>query len=217
MGSIWGVAHRRGVRPDVTSYLDNYQPWGYQLNDLYMYIGALLDHHDDLPAGRLLPSRRRKREFTTRDLRGITSTNGGHLDETRPLRGDQKRERRPAPSWSSTCENVTLRFGGVVSLRDVSLEMRRGEILAVIGPERRRQDVALQLPDRRLRTPRGTTSTSRSHGATISVIGKKTHRIARAGVSRTFQASRLFSALTVFENVKIGAEITGASASWAHS
>ena len=31
-------------------------------------------------------------------------------------------------------EHLTLRFGGVVSLRDVSIEMRRGEILAVIGP-----------------------------------------------------------------------------------
>src|ERR1700691_1871946 len=31
-------------------------------------------------------------------------------------------------------EHLTLRFGGVVSLRDVSFEMRRGEILAVIGP-----------------------------------------------------------------------------------
>ena len=31
-------------------------------------------------------------------------------------------------------QQVTLRFGGVVSLRDVSLAMRRGEILAVIGP-----------------------------------------------------------------------------------
>jgi branched-chain amino acid transport system ATP-binding protein len=31
-------------------------------------------------------------------------------------------------------QNVTLRFGGVVSLNDVSLQMYRGEILAVIGP-----------------------------------------------------------------------------------
>ena len=42
-------------------------------------------------------------------------------------------------------QQVTLRFGGVVSLRDVSPAMRRGEILAVIGPERRGKDVAVQL------------------------------------------------------------------------
>jgi len=38
------------------------------------------------------------------------------------------------PDLIIRAEQLTLRFGGVVSLRDVSFEMRRGEILAVIGP-----------------------------------------------------------------------------------
>jgi branched-chain amino acid transport system permease protein len=63
MGSIWGVAIGAIVLQTVTSYLDNYQPWGYQINDLYMYIGALLIIMMIFRPAGLLPSRRRRREF----------------------------------------------------------------------------------------------------------------------------------------------------------
>lgn len=101
---------------------------------------------------------------------------------------------------------ITLRFGGVVSLRDVSLEMRRGEILAVIGPNGAGKTSLFNSLTGVYQPQEGEITFAPSTGPHISVIGKKAHRIARAGVSRTFQASRLFSALTVFENVKIGAE-----------
>jgi len=63
MGSIWGVALGAIVIQTATSYLDNYQPWGYQINDLYMYIGALLIIMMIFRPAGLLPSRRRRREF----------------------------------------------------------------------------------------------------------------------------------------------------------
>jgi branched-chain amino acid transport system ATP-binding protein len=106
-------------------------------------------------------------------------------------------------------KNVTLRFGGVVSLRDVSLHMNRGEILAVIGPNGAGKTSLFNSLTGVYEPQEGHIDFTDRHGRTISVIGKKTHRIARAGVSRTFQASRVFSALTVFENVKIGAEDHG--------
>ncbi len=105
-----------------------------------------------------------------------------------------------------TVENVTLRFGGVVSLRDVSLEMRRGEILAVIGPNGAGKTSLFNSVTGVYQPQEGKITFSSQKAPPLSVIGKKTHRIARAGVTRTFQASRLFSALTVFENAKIGAE-----------
>jgi branched-chain amino acid transport system permease protein len=82
MGSIWGVAIGAIIVQTVTSYLDNYQPWGYQLNDLYMYIGALLIIMMIFRPAGILPSRRRQREF-----RGYETANEGHLDEV--LSGDQ--------------------------------------------------------------------------------------------------------------------------------
>ena len=45
-------------------------------------------------------------------------------------------------------ENVSLGFGGVKALSDVSFDIRKGEIRAIIGPERRRQDVDAELHQR---------------------------------------------------------------------
>lgn len=82
MGSIWGVAIGAIIVQTVTSYLDNYQPWGYQLNDLYMYIGALLIIMMIFRPAGILPSRRRQRE-----IREYEVDHEGHLDEV--LTGDE--------------------------------------------------------------------------------------------------------------------------------
>jgi branched-chain amino acid transport system ATP-binding protein len=103
-------------------------------------------------------------------------------------------------------EHLTLRFGGVVSLRDVSIEMRRGEILAVIGPNGAGKTSLFNSLTGVYQPQEGSITFMARDAPPLSVIGKKTHKIAQAGVSRTFQASRLFSALNVFENIKIGAE-----------
>jgi branched-chain amino acid transport system ATP-binding protein len=103
-------------------------------------------------------------------------------------------------------ETLTLRFGGVVSLRDVSLEMRRGEILAVIGPNGAGKTSLFNSLTGVYQPQEGTITFNARDAAPLSVIGKKAYQIAQAGVSRTFQASRLFNALNVFENIKIGAE-----------
>jgi branched-chain amino acid transport system ATP-binding protein len=103
-------------------------------------------------------------------------------------------------------EHLTLRFGGVVSLRDVTIEMRRGEILAVIGPNGAGKTSLFNSLTGVYQPQEGVITFTGSDAAPLSVIGKKAYQVAQAGVSRTFQASRLFSALSVYENVKIGAE-----------
>src|SRR3978361_619672 len=103
--------------------------------------------------------------------------------------------------------HVTLRFGGVVSLNDVTLQMFRGEILAVIGPNGAGKTslfnslTGVYSPQEGRITLRG-----RSGSAPVSVIGKKTPIINLLGVARTFQNIRLFPALTAIENVKVGIE-----------
>jgi len=104
-------------------------------------------------------------------------------------------------------KNVTLRFGGVVSLDDVSLQMRRGEILAVIGPNGAGK-TSLFNALTGVYTPQQGEVTLVGHpgAAPVSVLGKKTDAINHLGVARTFQNIRLFPALTALENVKVGVE-----------
>ncbi|MEO3935476.1 ABC transporter ATP-binding protein [Dermatophilaceae bacterium Soc4.6] len=103
--------------------------------------------------------------------------------------------------------NVTLRFGGVTSINDVSLQMLRGEILAVIGPNGAGKTSLFNSLTGVYTPQEGTiTLAGRAGDAPQSVLGKKTHVINHMGVARTFQNIRLFPALTAMENVKIGIE-----------
>jgi branched-chain amino acid transport system ATP-binding protein len=103
--------------------------------------------------------------------------------------------------------NVTLRFGGVTSLDDVSLEMRRGEILAVIGPNGAGKTSLFNSLTGVYTPQEGEILVAARPGDDpVSVVGKKTHLVNHLGVARTFQNIRLFPALTALENVKVGVE-----------
>ncbi len=103
--------------------------------------------------------------------------------------------------------HVTLRFGGVTSLNDVSLQMRRGEILAVIGPNGAGKTSLFNSLTGVYSPQEGTiTARARAGSEPVSVIGKPTHLVNHLGVARTFQNIRLFPALTALENVKVGVE-----------
>jgi len=102
--------------------------------------------------------------------------------------------------------HVTLRFGGVTSLSDVTLEQRRGEILAVIGPNGAGKTSLFNCLSG-VYHPEAGSITYRGEGeGPTEVVGMPPHRVNRLGIARTFQTSRLFNALTAFENVKIGVE-----------
>jgi branched-chain amino acid transport system ATP-binding protein len=104
-------------------------------------------------------------------------------------------------------DGVTLRFGGVTSLNDVSLQMYRGEILAVIGPNGAgKTSLFNSLTGVYVPQEGDVRLAAREGDPPRSVLGRKTHEINRLGVARTFQNIRLFPALTALENVKIGVE-----------
>jgi|tagenome__1003787_1003787.scaffolds.fasta_scaffold20961964_2 branched-chain amino acid transport system ATP-binding protein len=118
-------------------------------------------------------------------------------------------EAAPAPAADLVFDvrGITLRFGGVTSLDDVSLQMRRGEILAVIGPNGAGKTSLFNSLTGVYTPQEGQILLAARPGATpVSVIGKKTHVVNRMGVARTFQNIRLFPALTALENVKVGIE-----------
>ena len=113
----------------------------------------------------------------------------------------------PAHDVVFDVEHVTLRFGGVVSLNDVSMQMHRGEILAVIGPNGAGKTSLFNVLTGVYTPQEGSVLLSgRAGDPAVSVLGKKTHVINHLGVARTFQNIRLFPALTALENVKIAIE-----------
>src|SRR6195952_3849398 len=104
-------------------------------------------------------------------------------------------------------KDVTLRFGGVTSLNNISLQMHRGEILAVIGPNGAGKTSLFNSLTGVYTPQEGTITLAARKGDTLtSVLGQKTHVINHMGVARTFQNIRLFPALTALENVKVGVE-----------
>lgn len=98
-------------------------------------------------------------------------------------------------------EHVTMQFGGVVAVDDLSMEVNEGEIVALIGPNGAGKTTVFNLLTKVYQPTKGT----------ILLDGKDTHgmntmQVNKAGIARTFQNIRLFNAMSVEDNVKTGME-----------
>ena len=102
--------------------------------------------------------------------------------------------------------NITLRFGGLTSLNDVSLTQTRGEVLSVIGPNGAGKTSLFNCLTGVYTPQEGEVRFFPDGGAAKTVLGRKPYQVNRLGIARTFQNIRLFNALTALENVKIGIE-----------
>ncbi|HBG07452.1 MAG: ABC transporter ATP-binding protein [Geobacteraceae bacterium GWC2_58_44] len=101
-------------------------------------------------------------------------------------------------------EEVTVRFGGLVAVDKVNLTVEKGEILALIGPNGAGKSTVFNLITGIYPPTEGKISFMDR-----SIAGKTPYHIAAAGIGRTFQNIRLFTQLTVLENVLIGAHTRG--------
>ena len=98
-------------------------------------------------------------------------------------------------------DSLTLRFGGLVALDDVSFHINQGEILGLIGPNGAGKTTCFNAVTG---VYRPTSGDIRFNGA--SLVGKKRFEITKLGVARTFQNIRLFPTMTALENVLVGAD-----------
>ena len=106
-----------------------------------------------------------------------------------------------APTSILEVDGVTLQFGGLVALDDVSFEIAEGEILGLIGPNGAGKTTCFNAVTGVYRPTRGDI---RFNGT--SITSKKRFEITKLGVARTFQNIRLFRQMTALENVLVGAD-----------
>ncbi|WP_297721964.1 ABC transporter ATP-binding protein [Intestinimonas sp.] len=119
-------------------------------------------------------------------------------------------------------EDVTMQFGGVVAVNNLSLEVNRGEIVALIGPNGAGKTTAFNCITGVYEPTNGRVSLAgevivenhpqgkmktmyqgENSGKYTGVVRLTPDQITQKGIARTFQNIRLFGALTVFENVLV--------------
>lgn len=98
-----------------------------------------------------------------------------------------------------TVSGLTKRFGGLMALQDVSLEVGPGSVRGVIGPNGAGKSTLFNLITGIYRPTAG-----RVVLAGADITGRASHRVARLGVTRTFQSIQLSPELTALENVAVG-------------
>jgi branched-chain amino acid transport system ATP-binding protein len=97
-------------------------------------------------------------------------------------------------------EKVTKYFGGLAAVKEVDLEVRRGEIFGLIGPNGAGKTTLFNLISGVYRADSGTIE---FQGKGFSGV-RRPHQVCRLGIGRTFQVVKPFGNLTALENVMIG-------------
>jgi len=100
-------------------------------------------------------------------------------------------------------QRVTRRFGGVVALDEVALQVERGETVGLIGPNGAGKTTLFNCITGLLRPTAGRVCFGAE--APVPLAGLPPHAIVERGIARTFQNIRLFGGMSVFDNVAIGA------------
>ena len=101
------------------------------------------------------------------------------------------------PNARLSVREITARFGGLTALDQVSFDVAAGEIVGLIGPNGAGKTTLFNI----------VCGLSRAKSGTVLLDGRprpRAHRLAAAGVARTFQGLALFPGLTVRQNVMAG-------------
>jgi len=114
------------------------------------------------------------------------------------------------PRSDRTCTLEVLHlcksFAGLKAVDDVSFTVKTGDILGLIGPNGSGKTTVVNLVTGLLPATSGAV-----HVDGQETTGRPAHRVARSGISRTFQTIRLFGELSVLENVEVAAVSMGES------
>jgi len=98
-----------------------------------------------------------------------------------------------------TVQRITKTFGGLVAVNNVSFEVESGSIVGLIGPNGAGKTTVFNVITGIYKPDKGDIVFNGQ-----SIVMKKSHEIVKLGIARTFQTIRLFSQLSVLENVLAG-------------
>lgn len=99
-------------------------------------------------------------------------------------------------------ENVTIRFGGLTAVSKLDLQLSKVGLAGLIGPNGAGKTTAFNLITGVYQPTEGAI-----HFNGQPTRGMKAHQLAKLGIARTFQNIRLFSSLTVFDNVRAALQL----------
>ncbi len=102
---------------------------------------------------------------------------------------------------------LTKRFGGLMALNDVTMDVPAGEILGLIGPNGAGKTTVFNCITGFYKPTSGKLilhRTSKGDRTDVDIQGLKPEHVVNLGIARTFQNIRLFSELSVLDNVRIG-------------
>jgi len=108
-----------------------------------------------------------------------------------------------------SASGLTVRFGGLVAVNNVSFDVQRGEVFTLIGPNGAGKTTVFNLISR-IYTP--TAGTLEFDGHALDAVPP--HRIAQLGIARTFQNIELFEYATVLQNLLIGRHVHRSTGFW---
>ncbi len=100
-------------------------------------------------------------------------------------------------------QNLTVDFGGVRAVNNISFSLKPGEFIGLIGPNGAGKTTVFNLITNSIRATSGKILFKGEN-----ILGKTPDKICRLGISRTFQNIRLFPQMTAYENVELGLHST---------
>ena len=105
--------------------------------------------------------------------------------------------------------NLSKRFGGLLAVDNVSLNIRRGEVFALIGPNGAGKTTLFNSVTGLYQPTSGKVLFDGR-----DITGSKPHQVARWGIARTFQNIRLFDYMTALDNVRVGYHVRMKAKLW---
>ena len=168
-----------------------------------------------MPEGIVGKLARSWRRMSTRVVAGASTSRHASATATATASGDAASTSLPSPPAASFDSVLTVRglsrgFGGLQAVDRLDLDLPQGGLLALIGPNGAGKSTTVNLLSGVLNPSSG----SIVLGA-IDLAGRSPDAVARAGLVRTFQNGRLFTRLSVLDNVLVGAHARSGSGFWA--